>query len=122
MGHKEYIHIIHELLSKARATIMIDHCEIFFDVEEESDEWVLSTKIFSSKRNLPRDMREAFSNVKTLHLDSKGFYLTQDDETSEIYFSKKIPSLNHYPFFRRYLTEYLDEMKDWKGLLENLAL
>jgi hypothetical protein len=122
MGYKEYINIIHKLLSKTSAAIFIDQFEIFFSAEERENEWVLSTRFFSSRKNLPRDLREAFSNLKTLRLDSKSLYLREDEETGEIYFSKKIPSLDRYPFFRRYLTEYIDEMKDWKALLETLAI
>ncbi len=119
MSHKEHIYILHELLSKAHGKIEVDEQEILFTARDEEG-WVVSTRMFSSKRNLPKEMREAFRNVKILYLDSKGLYLSQCEETSEIFFTKKMPSLERYPAFRHYVAEYIDEMRDWKALLENL--
>lgn len=120
MSHKEYLHIVHDLLSRAQSKVQIEDHEIFFKMGDKSDYWLLSTKIFSSKRSLPSDLQQAFRNVRFLYLNRKDVYLATNDETGEVFFFKKLPNLDRFILFRRHLLEYVEEMKDWKVALENL--
>jgi hypothetical protein len=109
MSYQEYIQVTHQLLSRPHAALHTGQEEIFFTKQEK--EWSVVTKIFPSS-----DIEEIFKNVDTIPLTASGLYLKKNQEG--VFLSKQTPLLQRYTFFRRYVREYLLEIKEWKKLLE----
>jgi len=109
MCYQEYIQVSQSLIFQSQT--IFSFCEENILIETEKNHWLLSVKIsFSS------ELEEMLKNIQTMCLTSKDLFLTKKEE--EIFLIKKTPPLDRYTFFRRYVTQYLSEIKEWRDFLE----